>query len=67
MYLSDVFTASINLAGIPAISIPCGFTEKNLPLGLQIIAKAFSEQTLFRAAYTFEQSSDYHLKRPNLD
>jgi len=67
MYLSDVFTASINLAGIPAISIPCGFTEKNLPLGLQIIAKAFSEQTLFRAAYTFEQSTDYHLKRPNLD
>ena len=67
MYLSDVFTASINLAGIPAISIPCGFTEKNLPLGLQIIAKAFSEQTLFRAAYTFEQSTDYHLKRPDLD
>lgn len=67
MYLSDVFTASINLAGIPAISIPCGFTEKNLPLGLQIIAKAFSEQTLFRTAYTFEQSTDYHLKRPNLD
>ena len=67
MYLSDIFTASINLAGIPAISIPCGFTEKNLPLGLQIITKAFSEQTLFRAAYTFEQSSDYHLKRPNLD
>jgi len=67
MYLSDVFTASINLAGIPAISIPCGFTEKNLPLGLQIITKAFSEQTLFRAAYTFEQSTDYHLKRPNLD
>jgi len=67
MYLSDVFSASIHLAGIPAISIPCGFTEKNLPLGLQIIAKAFSEQTLFRAAYTFEQSTDYHLKRPDLD
>ncbi len=67
MYLSDVFTASINLAGIPAISIPCGFTKKKLPLGLQIIAKAFSEQTLFRTAYTFEQSTDYHLKRPNLD
>ncbi len=67
MYLSDVFTASINLAGIPAISIPCGFTKKKLPLGLQIIAKAFSEQTLFRTAYTFEQSTDHHLKRPNLD
>jgi len=67
MYLSDIFTASINLAGIPAISIPCGFTEKKLPLGLQIIAKAFSEQTLFRTAHAFEQSSDYHLKRPNLD
>ncbi len=66
MYLSDVFTVSINLAGIPAISIPCGFTEKNLPLGLQIIGKAFSEQTLFRVAYTFEQNTDYHLKRPGI-
>ncbi|MCK4785032.1 MAG: Asp-tRNA(Asn)/Glu-tRNA(Gln) amidotransferase subunit GatA [Desulfobacteraceae bacterium] len=64
MYLSDIFTAPINLAGIPAISIPCGFTEKNLPLGLQIIGKAFSEETLFRVAYTFEQNTDYHLRKP---
>lgn len=66
MYLSDIFTISANLAGIPAISIPCGFTKDNLPIGLQILAKPFDEETLFRAAYAFEQSTDFHRENPKL-
>lgn len=66
MYLSDVFTIPANLAGIPGISIPCGFTAGGLPIGLQILAKPFGEEMIFRAAYTFEQSTDFHKKRPNL-
>jgi aspartyl-tRNA(Asn)/glutamyl-tRNA(Gln) amidotransferase subunit A len=66
MYLSDIYTISANLAGIPAISIPCGFTKNNLPVGLQILGKAFDEQMLFRVAYTYEQNTDWHLKKPKL-
>jgi len=64
MYLSDIFTIPVNLAGIPAISIPCGFSRENLPIGLQIMGKHFDEGTLLRVAYTFEQSTDFHLKKP---
>ncbi|UCD57475.1 MAG: Asp-tRNA(Asn)/Glu-tRNA(Gln) amidotransferase subunit GatA [Candidatus Hydrogenedentota bacterium] len=60
MYLSDVFTLPINLTGLPAIVVPCGFTSGRLPIGLQIIGKPFDEQTLFRTAYTFEQNTEYH-------
>lgn len=66
MYLSDIYTISANLAGIPAISIPCGFTNSGLPVGLQILAKAFDEETLFRVAYTYEQNTDWHLKKPKI-
>lgn len=66
MYLSDIYTISVNLAGIPAISIPCGFTKKGLPVGLQIIAKAFDEEMLFRVAHTFEQNTDWHKLKPKL-
>lgn len=66
MYLSDIFTISANLAGIPAISIPCGFVGGSLPIGLQILSKPFDEETLFRAAYTFEQSTDFHKRKPQL-
>ncbi len=66
MYLSDIYTISANLAGIPAISIPCGFTKGNLPIGLQILAKPFAESTLFNVAYTYEQSTDWHKKSPKL-
>jgi aspartyl-tRNA(Asn)/glutamyl-tRNA(Gln) amidotransferase subunit A len=66
MYLSDIFTISINLAGVPAISIPCGFSNKGLPIGLQLIGKHFDEETLIKAAYTFEQNTDYHTKNPEI-
>ncbi|MCX5686345.1 MAG: Asp-tRNA(Asn)/Glu-tRNA(Gln) amidotransferase subunit GatA [Candidatus Omnitrophica bacterium] len=66
MYLSDIFTIPANLAGIPAISIPCGFSKDGLPIGLQILAKPFDEETIFRAAYTFEQSTEYHKRKPEL-
>jgi len=66
MYLSDIATIPVNLAGLPAISIPCGFS-KNLPVGLQIIGKAFAEETILRAAYTFEQNTDWHKRKPPLE
>lgn len=66
MYLSDIFTISVNLAGAPAISIPCGFTKDNLPIGMQLIGKPFDEGTLFRIAYTYEKNTDWHKRSPNL-
>jgi aspartyl-tRNA(Asn)/glutamyl-tRNA(Gln) amidotransferase subunit A len=66
MYLSDIFTISANLAGIPAISIPCGFTEGGLPIGLQILTRPFDEEMLFRVAYTYEQNTDWHLRKLKL-
>lgn len=66
MYLSDIYTISVNLAGIPAISLPCGFTKQRLPVGLQILAKPFSEEMLFRVAYTYEQNTEWHKMNPRL-
>jgi aspartyl-tRNA(Asn)/glutamyl-tRNA(Gln) amidotransferase subunit A len=66
MYLSDIYTISVNLAGIPAISIPCGFTKKGLPVGLQIMAKAFDEEMIFKVAYAFEQNTAWHKIKPKL-
>jgi len=66
MYLSDIFTISVNLAGVPAISIPCGFTGDNLPVGLQIIGKPFDEETVLKAAYAYEQDTEWHLRRAAL-
>ena len=63
LYLSDVNTCPINLAGVPSLSVPCGFTD-DLPIGLQIMGKPFDEPAVLRAAYTFEQNTDYHTKRP---
>jgi aspartyl-tRNA(Asn)/glutamyl-tRNA(Gln) amidotransferase subunit A len=66
MYLSDIYTITINLAGIPGISIPCGFTKGGLPIGLQLLAPAFSEETLLRTARVFEKATDWHTRRPGL-
>ena len=59
MYLNDICTVSVNIAGLPAISIPCGYDETNMPIGLQLIAKPFAENTLFKTAYAFEQNTDF--------
>ncbi len=66
MYLSDIYTISANLAGIPAISIPCGLTDEGLPVGLQIMARPFDEETIFRVSYTFEQNNPNKLHGLNL-
>ena len=66
MYLSDVYTISANLAGVPAISVPCGSSKKGLPIGLQITAKAFDEETLFRVAYNYEQATPWHKLKPKI-
>ena len=63
MYLSDVYTVPASLAGLPAISIPCGFSE-NLPVGLQIIGKYFDEETILNLAESFESNTDFHTKQP---
>jgi aspartyl-tRNA(Asn)/glutamyl-tRNA(Gln) amidotransferase subunit A len=66
MYLTDIFTISINLAGLPGISVPCGFTSQNLPVGLQIIGKHFDEESVLKIAYAYEQSTEWHRKKPDL-
>jgi aspartyl-tRNA(Asn)/glutamyl-tRNA(Gln) amidotransferase subunit A len=66
MYLSDVCTLPVNVAGLPGISLPCGFDAQGLPVGLQLIGKAFDEATLLRAAYTYEQATEHHRRRPDL-
>jgi len=66
MYLSDIDTITANLAGIPGISIPCGLTKAGLPIGLQLLAPAFAEESLLRIARVFERATDWHLKRPTV-
>ena len=70
MYLSDVCTIPVNIAGLPGISIPCGFSETDdgakLPIGVQILAKPFDEPTLFRVAHAYEQATDWHKQHPEL-
>ncbi|MEK7300478.1 MAG: Asp-tRNA(Asn)/Glu-tRNA(Gln) amidotransferase subunit GatA [Nitrospirota bacterium] len=64
MYLSDIFTISVNLAGLPAIALPCGFSKAGLPIGLQLIGRAFQEDTLLRAAHAYEQATQWRAKKP---
>jgi len=65
MYLSDVCTLPVNIAGLPAISIPAGFAD-NLPIGLQIIAKPFAEETILKIAYAYQQATDWHKRKPKI-
>ncbi|QCT04228.1 glutamyl-tRNA(Gln) amidotransferase, A subunit [Paenibacillus algicola] len=65
MYLNDILTIPVSLAGVPAISVPCGFAG-GMPVGMQIIGKAFDEQTVLRTAHAFEQHTDHHKRRPEL-
>ncbi|WP_096271560.1 Asp-tRNA(Asn)/Glu-tRNA(Gln) amidotransferase subunit GatA [Paucisalibacillus globulus] len=66
MYANDILTIPVNLAGVPGISIPCGFSPEGLPIGLQIIGKHFDESTVYRAAHAYEQATDHHTKRPQI-
>ena len=64
MYLSDIFTISCNLAGLPGISLPCGFSDSGLPIGLQFMGNHFDEATVLKAAHAYEQSTDWHKRKP---
>ena len=64
MYLSDIFTISVNLAGIPAIALPCGFSKMGLPIGMQILGRPFDEETILCVAYAYEQATEWHNKKP---
>mgnify|MGYP004534097805 FL=1 len=66
MYLQDACTVPLNLAGLPGISVPCGYNKDKMPIGMQIIGKALDEETILRVAYTYEQSQSYHEDRAQL-
>ena len=63
MYLSDIFTIPVNLAGTCAMSVPAGFSAGGLPIGLQLIGKPFGEETILRAAHAFEQATEWHTRK----
>ncbi|MDD4571804.1 MAG: Asp-tRNA(Asn)/Glu-tRNA(Gln) amidotransferase subunit GatA [Clostridia bacterium] len=67
MYLSDIYTVSVNLAGIPAVSLPCGFNKENLPIGMQFLGQALSEKTLVQLAYAYQSITEHHHKKPQLE
>ena len=67
MYLSDIFTISINLAGLPALSLPCGFDDAGMPIGLQLIGRPFDEAIILRAAHSYEQATEWHRKKPRME
>jgi len=66
MYLSDIFTLSANLAGIPGLSLPCGFSSEGLPIGLQIMGTHFNEEMILKVAYGFEQATEFHKQKPKI-
>lgn len=66
MYMADIYTVMINIAGVPGLSIPCGFDENNMPVGLQLIGKPFGEKTILSAANVYQSISDYHKQKPSL-
>ena len=66
MYMADIYTVSVNLAGLPAISLPCGFDSKGLPIGMQLIGDSFMEGKLIKAATAYQTLTDYHNQRPEI-
>jgi len=66
MYLEDICTVPVNLAGLPAISVPCGFSANGLPIGMQLVGKAFDEATILRVAHAYEQATSHHQRKPEL-
>ena len=67
MYLNDVFTIPVSLAGLPGISVPAGFTREGLPIGVQVIGRAYDEATVLRVAHAYEQATDWHTRKPALE
>lgn len=66
MYLSDLMTIPVNLAGLPGMSLPCGFDENNLPIGMQLIGNVLREDVLFKVGYAYQQVTDWHNQNPSL-
>ncbi|MBF0590341.1 MAG: Asp-tRNA(Asn)/Glu-tRNA(Gln) amidotransferase subunit GatA, partial [Magnetococcales bacterium] len=66
MYLSDIFTINVNLAGLPALSVPCGFDGQTLPIGMQLIGKPLDEASILRAGHAYQQATDWHTRKPQL-
>ena len=64
MYLSDIYTISTNLAGLPGISIPCGFDSKRMPVSFQLLGQLFGEETILRVGHAYQQVTDFHKKMP---
>jgi aspartyl-tRNA(Asn)/glutamyl-tRNA(Gln) amidotransferase subunit A len=67
MYMGDIYTVSINLAGVPAVAIPCGFDKQELPVGFQLIGDSFSERKLINAAKVYQSRTKYHTKKPGAE
>jgi aspartyl-tRNA(Asn)/glutamyl-tRNA(Gln) amidotransferase subunit A len=63
MYLADVFTVAVNLAGLPGLSLPCGFSKSGLPIGMQVLGRPFDEATILRTARAFEREHDFSSRR----
>lgn len=66
MYLGDIYTVMINIAGLPSLALPCGFDSDNMPVGMQLIGKPFDEKTILSAGYAFQSATDFHKKKPDL-
>ena len=67
MYLSDILTISANLAGLPGLSLPCGFDAQSLPIGLQIIGAPLGEESVLRIANAYQAVTDWHTRKPSLE
>ncbi|MCC8016852.1 MAG: Asp-tRNA(Asn)/Glu-tRNA(Gln) amidotransferase subunit GatA [Clostridiales bacterium] len=67
MYLGDIYTVMINIAGLPSLALPCGFSSDNMPIGMQLIGKPFDEKTILSAGSAYQSATDFHLKKPDLN
>ena len=63
MYLGDIYTVSVNLAGLPGVTVPCGFGANGMPVGMQLIGDTFTEDKLVKVAYAFQKETDFHTKK----
>ena len=66
MYLADIYTVCVNVAGVPALNLPCGFDSKNLPVGFQLIGNFFEESKILSIGHQYQQLTDYHTQKPQL-